>query len=482
MIELTKRSHTVKFCFARCLRALVCTCLLCAIGPALANKQAATATDCASSLDCLLCSALDEHESYTEGSMKLLSRIAPGKDHWLFRSEVDFSKNFGIPAHMTGEFKRLVESFRRHGITLVMAIQPTRGLMHRDKIREDWSYGFDYVQSAARLRHFLEQMRHAGAVVPDVMRLVENPPPEEFFFRRDHHWTPSGAQATARLVADEIRQHPAYAQLSKRKYRTEPSAVVYKDGTLNVGLRYLCGNNFSMQFVRGFRTVPLTEDGAALFEEVPDPEVVLVGTSNSAVRESENRVFNFDGYLKQYLETDILNYALPGAGDDGSLLEYLLSDNYSVKKPPKLIIWELPANYQLADPNTYRELIPAIRGGCMAPHLLSKQVHRPNLKAGERIEVLNNAAAQQQPLNNRGGLIDLKFSDRNFKQFYVLVYYDNGGRDKVWFRREAIVTGGQYYLELSRDPLLRQANLLSIIIEPTQDLPGPVTIDIGVCP
>ena len=67
------------------------------------------------------------------------------------------------------------------------------------------------------------------------------------------------------------------------------------------------------------------------------------------------------------------------------------------------------------------------------------------------------------------------------KNFYVIVYYDNGQRDKQWYRREAIVAGGQYYLELSQDAAYRDANLLSVFIEPTEDLAAPVAVETRLC-
>lgn len=452
---------------------------LLACGASLAG--AAADKNACSGLECMVCPALTDPAQYATGNMKLMRDIAPGKDRWLFRSAVDLTNDFGIPAPMRPEFARLMATFAAHGTHVVFAVQPTRGLMHRDKIDPQRAYGFDYAKASASLRAFLGQLRAGGAVVPDVMQLVEHPPQKEYFFRRDHHWTPAGAEATAKVVAEEVRRQPFYASLAKKKYRTEPGVMVPKDGTMNLALGRICGNNYSFQYTRGFQTVPVNDDASALFDEAPDPEVVLVGTSNSASREDESKQFNFDGFLKQDLDVDILNYALPGAGQDGALLEYLQSPNYSVKKPPKMIIWELPANYRLDSPLSYRQLIPAINGGCSAPALAKNKVERTQLKVGDRIELLSNAGEQRKDFTGLDGLLDIKVSDKNVKDFYVIVYYDNGERDKVWFRREAIVTGGQYYLELSRAENFRKANLLSVFMEPTQASAGPASVEVQLC-
>src|SRR5690606_17379944 len=136
-------------------------------------------------------------------------------------------------------------------------------------------------------------------------------------------------------------------------------------GVLDRALRALCHNDFGNQYLRGYRTVPVVEDdAAALFDDQGEPEVVLTGTSNSASRDEEIRHFNFDGYLKEFTELDILNYAMQGAGQYGALIEYLHSDDYDPDNAPRLIVWELPASYRLDGESMYRPLIPAINGGC----------------------------------------------------------------------------------------------------------------------
>nr|WP_314617252.1 alginate biosynthesis protein AlgX [uncultured Pseudomonas sp.] len=428
-------------------------------------------------LQCMVCPALSDPQRYGEGRMKLMREIVPGKDRWLFRSMVDLTNDFGIPAPMRPEFARLMQAFERQGIHVAMAIQPTRGLMHRDKLLPGQLHGFDYARASSNLGSYLGQLRQGGAVVAPMMQLVQQPPKGEYFFRRDHHWTPNGAEATAKLMAEEIRRQPFYAGLAKKAYRTEPGVMVPKDGTLNLALSYICGNNYGFQYVRGYQTIPEAAGADALFDEAPDPEVILVGDSNAAAREDESKQFNFDGYLKQYLGVDILNYALPGVGEDGSLLEYLLSGDYKPKAPPKLIVWELPANYRLDSPLMYRQLVPAVQGGCaVSKEVLWAKLQRPALKVGERIELLSNAGSGRQSLSGSKGFLDIRLSDKNVKDFYIIVYYDNGARDKVWFRREAAVTGGQYYLELSKDPAFAGANLLSVFMEPTK--PGTVATDV----
>ncbi|WP_332820637.1 alginate O-acetyltransferase AlgX-related protein [Pseudomonas sp.] len=456
---------------------LLLASLLLLAAPAL---RAAVEPPCA--LDCLLCPGLADDAQYAEGIMKSMKRIAPGKDSWLFRSEVDLSNDFGIPTALQPQFKRLIQAFAAKHVQVVIAVQPTRGMMHRDKVRADSAYGFDFASARRNLARFLDQLRAGGALVPDILPLVDSPPQPDYFFRRDHHWTPTGAQATARIVAEAVQQQPFYSGLTKKDYRTEPSVMVPKDGTMSRALKKICGNNYGFQYVRGFQTVPAGDDSSALFEDESTPEVILVGTSNSANRDDDSKNYNFDGYLKEYLGVDILNLALPGAGQEGALLNYLQSADYSPDAPPKMIIWELPASFHLEDPLLYRQLLPAIQGGCAKAEVLAgQQTALPPLQVNQRIEIFSNSGAQRRDLSDLAGFLDIQLSDKNLKDFYLITYYDNGQRDKVWYRREAIVAGGQFYLELSTASEYRGANLLSVFLEPTEALTEPGHVEIKLC-
>jgi hypothetical protein len=432
-------------------------------------------------LECLACPELTDPTQYAKGAMKFMRQIVPGKNRWLFRSEVDFSHDFGLPAAVQPDFARLMATFKARGTHIVFALQPTRGLMHRDKIYPDRSHDFNFTKARANFKTYAAQLRAGGAIVPDITPLIDHPPNQEYFYRRDHHWTPAGARATAELVVEEIRHLPVYQTLTTRKYKTAPGVMVSRGGSMNMAMRQICDASYSMQHIRGDQTVPVDDDASILFEDLPDPEVVLVGTSNSAAREEPNKQLNFDGYLKEYLETDILNYALPGSGYDGSLIEYLQSPDYHINKPPKIIIWEMPVNYQLENPLTYRQLIPAINGGCHDEPLLKNKINLPRLQIGQRIELLSNMGANSLALNGLQGLLRMHISDKSIRSFYIIIYYDNGNRDKVWFRREGIVSGGLYYLELNRSDEFKSSNIISVFMEPTQESNEQISIEAALC-
>jgi alginate O-acetyltransferase complex protein AlgJ len=98
--------------------------------------------------------------------------------------------------------------------------------------------------------------------------------------------------------------------------------------------------------VRIVKTIPAeTEHGSGgendqstLFSD-NTPIVTLVGTSYSA-----DPKWNFEGYLKEYLQTDVLNAAEQGLGPFETMKKYLQNESF-LKTPPKLVIWEIPERY-----------------------------------------------------------------------------------------------------------------------------------------
>lgn len=435
--------------------------------------------------DCLICPQLFEESTYARGVLKSLKYITPGKDNWLFRSDIDFNKELHIPEAHLNNFSGMIEALKQTGISLVIMVQPTRGLMHSDKILSEHDFDFSFNESKSSYETLIKQLNSLGAVAPNVLSLLRKDMPHEYFFRRDHHWTPAGARETAKLVAETVKALPVYNDLTKKRFVTEESVLISRLGTMNDGLQYICGNNFGWQYVQGFQTVPAEEtddvDEADLFGGDDAGEVVLVGTSNSALREDEYKNYNFDGFLKEYLSVDIQNFAIPGSGRGGSLLRYLSSTDYDPEHPPSLIIWESPGGRRFDEQNFYRQIIPAIRGGCESGQsaVLEANQKVPPLTPTKRVQILSNFNTDDQAVLESTHFLELKIGDTNVNDFYVIIYFDDGSRDKIHFRKGDALEGGKYYLQMNQDS--RGKRIFSVFLEPRVQTNEAVDIGIKLC-
>jgi len=428
------------------------------------------------------CAALSDPDIYAEGVMASMRQLVAGEPYWFFRTEVDLQQSFPLDAASRQAFAELVERLERRGVRLVVMLQPTRGLMHADALVSPWKER--YSRAAAR-QSFLEKaqtLRSLGAMVVDMETVLTGKHEQEYFFRRDHHWTPYGAQVSARQVAKAMLADPGIDQLAEMTFETRPGILLRKMGTMNVAVKVVCGNAYNYQWVRGSVTVPKEgmDSADTLFGDVATPAIALVGTSNSDNRDDRYKNYNFQGFLQQYLSRDVVNFAMTGGGATGSLEDVLLSEAYQ-NGQFRYLIWELPVSYAIDDQSIWRQLLPEASGGCTDKTLLaSDTVTLPISEADERAEVLANAGQHRRVTAGKSHLLlDMNFSANNLKEFYVLAYYDNGQREKIRIRRPARLDTGRFMLRL--DPPGRQSNLLSVLLEFEQPVAEAMKVETSLC-
>lgn len=458
---------------------------------------------------CALCPQAADPDAYAGSSYLQEFRVLQqGRNGWLFRTQIDLATQFEISDPSVAELARLASAMRARGSELVIVLQPPRGLMDADQLGEELRAGYDIDTARRQFATALSRIRSAGVTVPPLDSLVDEHKGYEYFFRRDHHWTPAGAEATARLVADTIRAMPAFADVPRQRYRTRVSALIGKPGTLQKVASQICGGVYSMQYLTGYVTEPDTETGrgasapadaaAALLGEAATqsgdgglgllddgsgndagvPQIALVGTSNSDAKGG----YNFGGYLQQHLGADLLNVALSGGSFDGSLLRYLPSPAYQ-QHPPKIVVWELPwHNWPGRDKNpyrTFRQALPLVHDGCRGrPATIERRV---DLQAGEN-ELLFNSGAQ--PLQGGRYWLDLQFSDPAIKDLLAMVWYYTGQKETLKLHFNSYVdNGGRFVTELRRN---RADYARATLMGATLTLPSaparPLSVDVRLCP
>lgn len=260
-----------------------------------------------------------------------------GKDGWLFTSEefeqsANFYENIAQAAkHVTSVTRELGEL----GIQVMPVIVPDKADVYDEKLRTARP-----VDVAARKRSFLDQLTASGVSFVDATGpLRAQKTAGDVFIKDDTHWSPLGSQAVAQHVAKRLNT----ATIQRTEVTTVAGPETVFDGDL---LAYVSTGAFrpfvgpSQTLLQRYETTVKSEAG--LFGDV-SIDVVLVGTSFSAKPD-----WHFDGFLKQALQTDILNFAEEGQGPFAPMDAFLASETY-LNTPPKLIIWEIPVRYTSKD-------------------------------------------------------------------------------------------------------------------------------------
>lgn len=422
---------------------------------------------------CSLCPAAHDASRYTTSYMKNFVTLLDADEGWLFRSVEDLRTEFGTTEVGYQRLKELRDGLKQRGVELVVVYQPTRGLVNRSKLRPADYERFDYDKALRNYRQALTRFEQLGIWVPDLTPLTDENSDQEFYFRRDQHWTPYGAERTARLVAETVKRIPGFADIPQKEFVTERIGLMGKTGTMQNVASQLCGTGYAVQYVDQFSTEPKdASDGDALFGDDASPRVALVGTSHSG------KNYNFGGFLEQYLGTDVLNAAFPGGGLEGAMLEYLASDSFQ-NDPPQILIWEFSPLYDLASDKIHRQLMASLNNGCSGQSEVLASETR--LRPGSN-EVLVNGENKLLTLAGNRHQLDLRFSDPSVKRVDATIWYLNGQREKLKLEKPNTVdTDGRFAVELRDEPGWGEQNFFALEIEKPEDSADDLKVQASLC-
>jgi alginate biosynthesis protein AlgX len=163
-----------------------------------------------------------------------------------------------------------------------------------------------------------------------------------------------------------------------------------KTGTLHNMAGQLCGTSYAVQYMDQFTTEPKGEAGDGdLFGDSGNPQITLVGTSHSG------KNYNFAGFLEAK-SAPMLNVAFPGGGLEGSMIQYLGSEEF--QNPAEDPDLEFSPLYRLDQETIYRQMMALLDNGCEGKPCADERQHHPQARQertdGQQFE---QRPAQPQP-------------------------------------------------------------------------------------
>ncbi|GLX88757.1 alginate biosynthesis protein AlgX [Pseudomonas fragi] len=425
---------------------------------------------------CNLCPEAHDAKNYTTRYQQNFTTLVQAEGDWLFRTQEDLRTEFDTTPAGYKRMQQLHDAFKSKGVELVVVYQPTRGLVNRNKLMPTERDKFDYDSALKNYQAMLGRFAKMGYHVPDLSPLTDESDTtgnsaHDFYFRGDQHWTPYGARRTAKIVAQTVKKVPGFADIPQREFETKITGRMGKTGTLHNMAGQLCGTSYAVQYMDQFSTEPKGEaaDGD-LFSDAGNPQITLVGTSHSG------KNYNFAGFLEQYIGADVLNVAFPGGGLEGSMLQYLGSDEFQ-KTPPKVLIWEFSPLYRLDQETIYRQMIALLDNGCEGkPALMSSST---TLKPGANQMLVNSS---NKDLRNANHQIDIRFADPSVKTLQATLWYMNGRHEDLKIDKPTTSdTDGRFAFELRTDEDWASQNLLAIEIQGPQDAGDVQKVDAKIC-
>ncbi len=448
----TMQPHTIKLLG---LSSLAAALLALAGGARAAEVQAPAfhAEPC-----CNLCPAAHDAKNYTTRYQRNFTTLVQAEGDWLFRTQEDLRTEFDTSPAGYRRMQQLHDAFKSKGVELVVVYQPTRGLVNRNKLLPAERERYDYDKALKNYQAMLTRFAKMGYFVPDLSPLTNEQQAHDFYFRGDQHWTPYGAERTAKIVAETVKKIPAFADIPRREFETKVSGRMGKTGTLHNMAGQLCGSSYAIQYMDQFSTEPKGEAGDGdLFGDSANPEITLVGTSHSG------KNYNFSGFLEQYIGADVLNVAFPGGGLEGSMLQYLGSEDFQ-KHPPKVLIWEFSPLYRLDQETIYRQMMALLDNGCEGKP--SQLAASAKLQPGKNELLINS---QNRDLRNASHQLDIRFADPSVKTLQATLWYMNGRHEDIKIDKpQTADTDGRFAFELRTDEDWASQNLLAVEIQGPQ--------------
>lgn len=276
-----------------------------------------------------------QYELFGEG----LSGVVLGEDGWLFTNQ-----EYLVPSDLAhniedqlAQIERMRDQLRAHGKEVVLLPVPMKVDIYLGHARH-----VPDAQVLALHDRFVAGLQARGlSVVPVREAFLAERDAQQLFLRQDTHWTPEGARLAAVTFAAAMPS--LHGDASFRSVQTGTKAI---DGDLR---NYLRLSERQAPWLAEREQIDLYEtlsdqdvlDDDALFGESQE-STALVGSSYSKIED-----WNFAGFLKENLQSDLITMAVEAKGPLQAMQAFLDSPQLSDDSIGQ-VIWEYPVRTLLA--------------------------------------------------------------------------------------------------------------------------------------
>lgn len=378
---------------------------------------------------------------------RTLVPVTQGKAGWFFR-ESDLKSSYQLLLETRDYLARLAKVFAAKGTQLILLPVPPRSLAAPQFLDPSQPMQKEFDPEVVRVAYedYLTALRDTGIKTVGLLGVMEGYDPEHdlyFFFRRDHHWTPFGAELAAQQAGELLKTEPAYKPEATAEYATEITETLKIKHTLAQEIQRLCTDKIPPEpYPQHVTTVQEEKGEQALFGDVSAAApLVLLGSSFSA-----QELFNFAGFLSQETGLEVANYAISAGQLFNAIVSYT-SLPEAERLQPDFVLWEALAHYDFNNNSRlFRQIIPAVQGECSADEAVAVRIMRLDGKEKEELFDLQKA----KDVTGSGYFLFLHIDDRSLAKFTLEMEYDDG--DGEWFtvdRSEHFNNTGRFFIELT---------------------------------
>jgi hypothetical protein len=362
-------------------------------------------------------------------------------------------------------FARLNEVLKSRDIDLTLVFVPPKSFMDAAFVPEEvWKeYDFDREMATQTYKLLNEDLTRAGLRSVDFLKLRDHfveEGEERFFFLRDFHWMPRGSRATAKVVADALKQTEAYQDLNTKEFETEivDAELLHLAGMHKI-VDTLCTGPAVQEYMVRYETTEALNDLDSLLDDDATP-VALIGTSFS----DEINPYNFSGFLREFMQVEIASYAISGGGMESSVLDWT-HNALPESEGTRFLIWELPMTAGIArfPEVTFRQIIPAVAGFCEADRQIAEVAY--DIEPGGAVTMdLEELVPDQDHLIGSDYYLAMSLSESDVRSFALEISQRDGSSENVLINRpERVTSFSSLFFEMSQTQI---SPLRSITVKP----------------
>ena len=354
------------------------------------------------------------------------SVLARGQQGVYFDLNKDLVDTFELNAETAEGLAEVAAALSARNTRLIAVPVPSRGLALRDMLDRDdpQQRAFGVLEARTGYARLVTQLRSLGILVADLQDMVDNSAEaREFFFKRDAVWTPEGARSAADKVARLVRADPVYGALPKTVYRTRKVATAEHQSATSLAIQRACPQGIEPEMVTRYRTAadatPLDFAGDAGSRK--RPLLVLAGSDYSAFA-----MGNFDGFLSELTGLEVLSKSGSDQSVYASLITALTEPGFR-DAAPRYLVWEFPveANLNLLSFVAFRQILPALQGGCEARSAGWRAPARTIVESG------TFALPGDTSPTTRQSVLNIATTDRSVKNLTVKIRYRSGETETI---------------------------------------------------
>lgn len=376
------------------------------------------------------CEAL-MHEDQLERRYQRLAPIYSNTETgWIFTSD-QLDPDFVMRAEIETLIQEVIAEFLRRDIRLAILVPPPRAVIAGQEVVDETLGApgiYDVTAARQSFLRFLEQMRTAGAIVPDLMQVALSEDPTAYYFRRDTHWTNRGAARSALTLAEALGHAPGF------KLEDIESPETFEErGSLSDIVDATCGLRDPAEATPQFNYAALSSSGGAgLLTENEEnlPDAILFGTSFSdRYRRDQYQVADA---LSSALGMELINSSVSGGGLIGPMEAFALSGGFD-QAAPEMIIWEFPYT-EVPQSSALRQLLGVLRA--RGSEVIAQEIVAPD----------EGKIVSQLPVGDQNAdLLHIRFAASDIPWVKVDLIFPDGRKKTISLRRKsAMARHGQF--------------------------------------